>query len=587
MVYNKDRDKGINIKEETDMIKLTNLIVDQNYRLIGFTGEGKAKDFGELSTEKVTRPISMKYIFDTNFSNKQIAAKRGVITEKDGFKLNSLPMLMLSDTGYVPVQNTIELTTRYVQNNEIIGFGVIVGKEQAARFTYENTLKMCDLFKPLNFVIRYGKDNKRFIAGKPGCSLSELPMEVIGSTTDAKRTKPTTKKAEAITGNFVNEVDILDLYDFVRNVNGFIINLPGTKYKITTESAAAAMEFVPFNIGEVGTPWLDFNETKFNVSCNFKKPGAVAMELQPHKRTNVITFVYRRKNIFFNGDNYIQKLGVVIPNEAEESLLKTFGRSMSFTPITDAGMISPISMLIAQTNVKFYEVDTSKIGIIAKSKLDSLIIPTQDIYSKVLTLTQNKFITKYLNGLVKELKEAGCVTTGEKIKDIAPQFAAMSNEELVALTENGIDIYTGAFTSRDESNKTSGVSSDETVEVAYAIDGLSVSSLTYKQMVAGGDKVPNFLATEIAKFNSIKDLNERGKKARETLDALEKSTGEIKRVLWLHKCAMYLKSNKTSVHSHDKRNWELNTKKRTKAKCYNCRLKNCERLQLLVSNIDI
>lgn len=569
------------------MIKLTNLIVDQNYKLIGFIGEGKAKDFGELSTDKITRPISMKYIFDTNFSNKQIAAKKGLITEKEGFKLNTLPMMMLTDSGYVPVNNTIALTKRYVQDNENIGFGVEIGGSQQAKFTYENTIKMCDLFRPLNFTIRYGQDNKRFIAGKAGCPLSALPFEVIGSTTDAKRTKSTTKKAEAITGGFVNEVDILDLYDFIRNKNGFIINLPGTKYKTTTESAGVAKEFVPFNIGEVGTPWLDFNETKFNVSCNFKKPGAVALELTPGKLTNVITFVYRRKNIFFNGDNYIQKLGVVVPNEAEEELLELFGKSMSFTPITDVGMIRPISMLIAQTNVKFYEVDTSKIGIIAHNKLDNYILTTTEIHSKVLSLTQNKLVTKYLNGLVKELKETGNITTGEKVKDIAPQFAAMSNEELIALAENGIDIYSGAFTVRDESSKTSGASTDETVEVAYAIDGLNVSSLTYKQMQAGGDKVPNFLAAAIAKFNSIEDLDERGRKAREALDALEKSTNEIKRALWLHKCSMYLKSNKTAIHSHDKRNWELNTKKRTKAKCYNCKLKNCEKLQLLLSNIDI
>lgn len=567
------------------MIKLTQQIVDQNYKLIGFVGEGKAKEFGELSNDKVERPISLKHIFDTNFSNKQIVAKSGKITEKEGFKLNTLSMLMLTDSGYAPVDNTITITKRYVQENENIGFGVTIGKDQPGKFTYENTIKMCDAFRPTNFVIRYGQDNKRFIAGKAGSPLSELPFEVIGKASPAKKTKSTTKPVEAITAEFVNEVDILDLYDFIRNVNGFIINLPGSKYKTTTESAGVDKEFVPFNIGEVGTPWLDFNETKFNVSCNFKKPGAIALEMSHGKKTNIISFVYRRKNIFFNGENYIQKLGVVIPNGSEDELNRMFGKSMSFTEITDVGMTRPISMLIAQQNVKFYEVDTSKIGIIAKSKLDSLIMPTKDIYGKVLSLTQNKMITKYLNGMLKELKSTA-FTAGEKVKDIAPQFAAMSNEELMTISENGVDIYSGAFTLKDESSKTSGTA-EEAVEVEYAIEGLSASKLTYKQMDECGDKVPNFLTAVISKYKSIEDFDERGRKAREMIDIMEKSTSEIKRSLWLHKCAMYLKGNKTAVHSHDKRNWELNMGKRTKAKCYNCKIKGSEKLQLLVLNIDI
>ncbi len=568
------------------MIKLVSMIVDQNYRLIGFTGEGKAKDFGELSSEKVVRPISLKLIFDTRFSNKQIQVKNGTIIEREGFKLNSLPMLMLVGTGYNNVDNKIKLVKRYVQDNTNIGFGVEVGGKEA-KFTYENIIKLCDLFQPDNFIIRTNKDNKKFIAGKPGCSLNDLPVEVVGSTTQAKRTKSVTKDASAITGNMVYDIDIIELYQYIRNVNGFIINLPGTEYKATTESAAVSKEFVPFNIGEIGTPYLDFNETKFNVNCNFKKPGAVAIETKPGKMTNIITFVYRRKNVFFNGENYINKLGVVIPEGKEQEFLGNFGRSMAITEITEQGLIRPMSMLIGQTNMKFYEVDTSKIGIIAKSKLDSLIISANELYNKVLQLSEHKLEIKYLNGLVKEIRSIGDVPESAKVRDIAPQFAAMSNDELEVLADNGIDIYSGAYTVKDESIKTKGVGKDETVEVGYAIEGLSANSLTYKQMVEGGPKVPNFLNSLIAKMNSVSDIGDRAELAQDMLKELNNSVDQIKRDLWLHKCAMYIKSNKSSVHSHDAKKWELNTKKRTKAKCYNCKIKGCEKLEVLLLNIDI
>lgn len=573
------------------MVKLTHLIVGEAYNLIGFVAEGTDKDFGRIGNGKQSMPVTLKYLYDTNFNNKQLAFRKGKIIEKPGFKLNKLPMLMLTGDDYKPVDNTITLTKRFVQDNENIGFEVKIGNMGVSKFSYENTIKMCDLFRPSNFIIRMGEDKsgnpKRFIAGKPNQPISGLPMEVVGQTSDAKRTKPTTKKVTDITGEYVHEVDILELYNYIRSIDGFIINLPGTEYKATTESAAVGEQFIPFNIGEVGTPILDFNETKFNVNCNFKKPGAVAIELKPGKATNVITFVYRRKNVFFNGENYIRRLGVVIPNDKETELLNKFGRSMALTEITDPGMIRPISMLIGRINMKFYEVDTSKIGIIAKSKLNGMILSTQELYHTVLTLTQSKYIIKYANGLLKELRSTGMVPESEKVLDIAPQFAAMGSDELDQLINNGIDIHSGAYTVKDETKTTSGISGDDTVEVAYAIDGLNLGSLTYKMMAAMDKKVPSFLIPTISKLSEIKDLGDRARATKELLTSIQKVADDAKTKLWLHKCAMYLISNKTSVHSHDKKNWEINTKKRTKAKCYNCKLKGCENLQVLLSNIDI
>lgn len=574
------------------MIKLTHLIVGEAYNLVGFVAEGKDKDFGRIGTGTQSSPVTLKYLFDINFSNKQIAAHKGKIVEKAGFKLNKLPMLMLSGDGYKPIDNTITLTKRFVQNNENIGFEVEIGGMGKSKFSYENTIKMCDMFRPTNFIIRFGTDRegkqtKRFIAGKPNMPLSMLPVEVVGKTTEAKRTKSTTKAVDNITGTQVYEQDILELYSYIKDVDGFIINLPGTVYKATTESASVGENFVPFNIGEIGTPILDFNETKFNVNCNFKRPGAVAMKLSNNKTTNVITFVYRRKNVFFNAENYIKKLGVVIPADKESELLTKFGRSMALTEITEPGMIQPISMLIGRIGMKFYEVDTSKIGIIAKSKLSGMVMDTPKLYYSVMQLTVSKLRIKYINGLLKELQEMGCVVESEKIKDIAPQFAAMNTTDLEILSENGVDIYSGAYTIKDDNRKTSGVSGEDTVEIAYEIEGLTPKSLTYKQMVEGGPKVPDFLASVIDGLSKIENLGERAIKAKEILAEEQKKADEAKRALWLHKCAMYMLSNKSGVHSHDKRNWEVNTKRRVKAKCYNCKLKGCENLQVLLMNVDI
>lgn len=572
------------------MIKLTHQIVDQNYRLVGFIGEGKAKEFLGVSNEKVSRPISMKYIVESNFSNKQIGVRNGGIVEKEGFKLNSLDMKVIVGNNYIDVDNTIEILRRVEYNNENVGFDVRICGKQDVRFSYANVIKLSYLFRPTNFVIRRN-DNKMFIAGKAGTSLSMIPAVSLGEKQNAKRTKPTTKTTAPITGVIENEVDIMSLYEYTRDIGGSIVNLPGTKYKSTTGSKQVAKEFVSMQIGEVATPYLDFNATKLNVSCNFRRPGAVAVELKPGSLTNITTFVHAKKNVFLNGENYISRLGVGVSNNKKEEFLNKFSKGVAISEITDNSIIAPIRMLTGQPNTSFYEVDTSKLGLIAKEKIDGYILNTNELYRKVLTLEENRVVAKYFRGLIKGAESNGEVA--KETKDIAPQFAVLSDEELKVLSKNGIDIYSGAFTAKMETSEGEGHSgskepkADDTIEIAYAIDGLNADRIKAADMVADNNKLPNFLGTVIAKFNSIEDLGARVEKAREALSRVEASISAIRKELWLHKCAMWLKSNKLGIHGQDSGVWELNTKKRTKALCYNCTAPGCEGLQLLVNGIDI
>lgn len=569
------------------MVKLDSLVVDTSFRLIGFVLEGSPKDFGEFAADnkvKVHKTVSLSYLFNSNFVNKQISMQGNTIVEKEGFKLSSLKMLMFNGNEYISIDNTIKLVRRHVQNNENVGFDCIIGGKPVKNISYVNVINLCNMFKPVNFVVRNSTNNKKYIAGKTGETLSSLEANYIGDKPVAKRLKSSATDAPEMTGDFKKDIDIFELYDFIRGVNGFIVNLPGTKYKATTNSPSASEEFVPFNIGEVGSPWLDFNETKFNISCNFKRPGAVAVKFE-NKTTNVITFIYRRKNIFYDGKNYISRLGVVIPNSAEESLISTFGKTMTFTEIVDPGIVMPISMLIAQTNVKMYEVDTSKVAMMTKEKAKKQILSCEEIYDNVRKLTENKFRLKFLNGELKDLKANANVPSAEKIRGVAPQFAAMSNAELEILTQNGIDIYSGAFTSKEEYQSKPKEESDA-IEIQYIIEGLNVSSVSYKDMVNESAKVPEFMLQFISKIKTYRsDLIKYGEILIESIDRLNKENSDIKRRMWLHRIAMYTLSNMTSIHSHDKDNWELNTKKRTKATCYNCKVEGCERLQLLVSNV--
>jgi hypothetical protein len=51
------------------MLKIVKSIVDPKRNLIGFMLEGKEKEFGGMSSNKVVQPISIKELINRKFSN--------------------------------------------------------------------------------------------------------------------------------------------------------------------------------------------------------------------------------------------------------------------------------------------------------------------------------------------------------------------------------------------------------------------------------------------------------------------------------------------------------------------------------------
>ena len=574
------------------MIKLTHMIVDSNFNLIGFVAEGSAKEFGLMGDEVISQSLSLKRLFESNFSNKQISVKNGIINEKTGFKLNTIGMVKMDGNRFIPIKNEITLVSRYVQNNKNVGFGALIGEDPTEyKFTTDNIVRICDRFKPINFVVRNYGENKRAIVGKRGSSIDELPAIQIGSTKTKRSTTPLTTVDGGVSTSVVHNVDIFDLYEFIREVGGYIVNMPGSKYSAHTNANTTHSAFVSYGFGEVGSPWLDFHESKFNINCNFKRPGEVVVKMPDGSQKKITTFVYRKKSIFFNGAHNIEKLGVIIPTSAEGELLSRFGSSMSLTEIPDkidTGIVSVISGVVG--DIKLYEVDVSKVSMMSEDKARKFVLNSKDLKAKVFEYNTNKMIAKYLNGLSKELKALVNVDNSNK-KPIHQSFSMMSTEELKCLIEHGIDIYTGAFMLENQNKSTSktGGSSTSTseMEALYGIDGLNANNLTYKQMVECGPKVPAFLQGVVGQMNSIEDFKGRGDKARAMLDIIESKNSKLRYEIWMHKCAMYVLSNKRGLHSHDRANWIVNESKRTKAKCYKCAAADCSGLQITVDNIDL
>lgn len=575
------------------MIKLLNTIVDDKRRLIGFIVEGKDKEFDGFTDEKIVKPVRLSWLADRNFKNNQVAISKAGIQQLGNFKINTLPMVAITPNGYVNVDNTITLLGRYISNNEVVGFHVAIAGEKA-NYTYKNIIDLSFWFKPKNFIVKNSSTGKLFIAGKTGIKLEDLPTEVIGEESKAKRTKSAAKEKTAVDGMVDNEFDIMDLYSYLSGIGGQVLMLPTEKYIRTgTATTAAASTFIPMGIGEIGSPYVKVGEVKLNANTNFKKPGMVNVPIGGGS-IPVQTFVYREKTIFRNGDNHVKKFGVVIPKGNTEEFIKVFSKGMVVTPLTDNGITQPFSALIGRNDVDFFEVDASKVAMFSKDKINNSVLTNKQIYELVHRLYINKLIAKYLGtrgGVLKELKDAGVKLEEATGRKIMPMFAAMNDEFRNNIEACGINIYDGSFTSTqkvEKKDKDAGEKVvDDTVSIQYAIDGEDAGKLTYKLISAKDSKVPAEVIAIVNLIQSIGSDEEKAKKARELLKETDNEMDEIKKKLWMHKCAMYVIGKYEKIHTHNTTQWVLNTKKRTKAKFFNCIDPSAEGLMVGLENVDI
>ena len=586
------------------MIKITKSIIDTNRSLIGFMMEGKEKEFGGFSNDKIERGVPTDMLIKQKFSNSQIAVVKNKLVERGNFRINSLPMTVYTSDGYIDIDNTVNIIKRYVQDNKNIGFRVKFSDGSEDNFKYENVLMLCHWFKPGNFAIRTSSKGLQYICGKNGVSLEDIPADIIGEepAKKAKRLKSAAKeKTPEFNGAIESGFDILDIYGFINKCNGCVIKLPSEDYKAASDGGEKITEgFTSLGIGEVASASPIFNPTKLNVNAGFKKVGIVEVPINGTKQ-NITTYVFRTKSIFHNGDNYMKKFGIAVPTENEEQLVKTLGASLALEKITDNTVTAPLGQVIDAKSLAFYVVDTSKVDLISKEKRKKSIMSAKKLVELCKKQYEIKLIEKAMGpkgGLMRDIKkEIGDAGVAEaNSKKIAGAYSMFSNEALEALTSCGIDIYSGAYTvpgtPYSNSSKSSGDATTQ-VEIEYILKGYDASKLTGSkilQAAANNDTtvLPEKVIEAINKVNTITDLHAKYKTASELYSSISVKTAEINKKLWMHNASMYLEGNKSSIHTHDAKNWMPDTESRVKtANVYTCKAKDCEGLTIKFKGVSI
>lgn len=617
------------------MIKITKVIVDNKRNLIGFFCKGKQNELevGGFCKNIVEVPVGISAIMSKRVKLSQIGTttvkvdgvNKTCLTENNNFKMNEVPMVVYINDNFIPIDNGIAITHRYVYENENTGFRVKFADGSEDNIRYANLINLARVFKPVNFSIRTSSKGNSYICGKNGSTLDSLPFTDITNNKDKnKHIKSSAKEKKAeIDLTPENGYDILDIYDFIRDSKGFIINLPNEEYKPATyDGEKVNNRFINLGIGEVADLKLDFNPTKLNTNAQFKKVGIVPVVVGGDKM-NVTTFTYRTKSIFLGGENYIKNLGVAIPKELEAEFLQSLGKSLAIQKIEDTKFITPLSQVLNNKGLVYYRVNTDNIDLISSDKLkESLMKPKQisDLYKKLFEYRLASKMVSRRAGLLKMLKEDYLEKTGESI-DIDSKrkpfgiFKFMNEDGLKAVAEAGIDVYTGAFTEPWDTVKSTSSNKKEPtddgykeeVSIEYSLEKYNLSKYTAKALFdivnatyngdAGyqffnvlseksGWDLPKFeLNSKLNEVFAEKDVVKKYKLADKLNYEISNKLEELNKTLWMHNAAMYILGNKQFVHTLEKAtSWELLS---AKTKTYKCNLKGCENLKVKLSGVDI
>jgi hypothetical protein len=598
------------------MIKIIKTIVNSDRNLIGLMLSGTDRDFGGLATDSVVeRGETIQSIIQKNFKNNQIAVNNGKLVEQGNFRLNDLPMVLLSQSQkgatYIPVGNRMYLTKRYLNNEENVGFRVRFDDGSEDNLKYDIILTLSKWFKPGNFVIRTSASKKQFIAGKPGVLvLNDLPAIDVSTRAQksteesAKRTKSGAKKSEqGFTGNVEVGFDIVDLYDFIEDNGGCTIYLPTEKYEAATEKGAVKLQnFTSLGIGEVAATKPMYTPNKINVNARFRKVGIVPVNIGGIQQ-NIVTYVNRTKSIFLKGENYVKRFGIAIPVDKEKDLVDFLGNSLALEKITDPSVTNPLGQVIDSRGLSFYKIDASKLDLLSANKRKECIKSIDELKNMTITMREYKLITKATGsyGLMKKIKEE--VGESELNKALGKKpfgiFSAMNDEALSNIQSAGINIFDGSYTEQGEVDPEAAkkaqyadADKEESVEIEYVVTGLGeLTGNKILELVKDGDpkgKLPKTVFNTISKLLEINDPVQQYKKAREVNLTVTKYIDKLTKDFWKHNAAMYIEGGKVRVHTHDASDWELTTDTKVKtAKVYKCVAPGFENFEVRLKGVEI
>lgn len=591
----------------TPKVTLKKVVIDTRGSLIGFVVEAPASFFGIIGDANLEYTKTLADLKAMQFCNKQVDMRNNRIRELGNFKLNSLPCLVYADGKLIDIDSSVTLTSRFVSGSKVIGYNVrfegFPGKPEVAKRTEEIT-QLAKWMKPTNFMLKTNYDtNKMYLNGK-GCSLSDLPEVNIGEKKTRKGTNTPVKARSqgqpikaGIDPNVENSFDILDIYNIVAELGGQVVHFPTEKYEAVSESGTKTEEgFQNSNLGELASPYLDFNSQKLKVNAQFKKLGFVLVNVSGRGPAPINTYIHRTKSIFVSGEAHIKKFGIVVSHEKQEELMRRIGQSLAVTPYKLGSLATAVSRFGSVPNPVCFSVDASSLSLISSEKAKNSLMSANKIATLCKMRYEYKIIRKYCNAMMNDIKkELGGKTSIDKAqnKEIYSEFRFFSEDVLEVLKEAGFDIYSGAYskTTETSTSESKGTKDKEVgVGIAYMMKDYDDSKKTaaiIKKAVQNRDTsvISEPILNVLVVGDSISSPYDRYTWAEKTARDADRQLDEIERLFWMHNATMFRAGNRKLVHTHDAADWVPMPTKATTYEAYQS--KKVEGLVLKLSGLRI
>ena len=173
----------------------------------------------------------------------------------------------------------------------------------------------------------------------------------------------------------------------------------------------------------------------------------------------------------------------------------------------------------------------------------------------------------------------------------------MSDELLLALSDAGINVYTGRYEKKEDVNEDDIPDDkenykDNDYEVIYSIKGYQ-SIPGAKDIYMKNNKADKYISVEFSKtiddFNKMPDDKLKLQKIEKALKALDREQGEIIKKLWMHKISCFSAGNYKGFKIPNKEKWVpiMNNKINDSTKEFMCKEVGCESLLLKLKGLDI
>jgi len=539
-------------------IKITNTVINPKCQLIGFFIKTPASD--EQPIFFTIEELSQKGLNLLKYDNS-----KKIITEREGIRINKLPMLMCLDSGcytkFRKVDNTIELISKIEENKEIIGFKTCLMGEKILYLKYKEIIELTNWFYPINFVIRHTQ-NGEIIAGKPWVlRLGELPAISINKIHSQYK------------------ISFKELIDIIREYNGVIIDpLP--------EEETTDTNFHPLTIGGIAYPKIESSEHTLNSGFLFRVPGKV--QIQTDNLEYVDTFVWSKKSFFTNMRKNRESIIIGIPLEGLRTIKKKFGSGIILNEITDNTFKDTIKRYTNNTLFKFYEIDITHLDILTQAETEKFILDTKQLYRAVKNLAickmRNKLLWEVLNDLKNEYLELN-------IGQIHKFYNNFSKEKIEKIENAGIDIFTGKYKKRTSIGEKifNLIDIENPIVIEYSnpetdkkFEILNESLNRSKDKLRTGER----MGLGIQGLKDISDVIEKCIHIESQRYEIKNIINYYQNLLYFHKIAM-LKKNTDKIHVHDNENWEQIRKWSDGTKVYKCCIKGQENLILKSNGVSL